>query len=318
MTAETNQNSNDRTDAPFIQITDLHKSFKGVKAVDGLSFTVKKGELFAFLGVNGAGKSTTINIISGILPKDGGTVIVCGADPDVQAENVKSKIGIVFQSSVLDKHLSVYDNLKYRAALYGIMGEQFKRRLDELDQLLDLKEILKRPLCKLSGGQRRRADIARALVHNPELLVLDEPTTGLDPQTRQAVWNVIENLRATRGLTVFLTTHYMEEAANADYVLILDSGKKVAEGTPHELKTAYATDTVRIYSHIDEAVALFSSQGYVVKRERDYADIEVSDMFAATQLILRYPELFDDYEVLKGNMDSVFLRVTGNKIMEVR
>ena len=301
----------------IIEIENLNKSFKNVKAVNDLSFCVKEGELFAFLGVNGAGKSTTINIISGILPKDGGKVTVCGEDVDKHADAVKSRLGIVFQSSVLDKRLTAYDNLKSRAALYGIFGGAFRRRIEELDALLGLKDIVKRPLDKLSGGQRRRVDIARALIHSPELLILDEPTTGLDPQTRAAVWRVIDELRKTRGLTVFLTTHYMEEAAIADYVVILDAGKKVAEGTPHELKTAYATDIVRLYSHLDEAEKQLVSLGYGVCRERGYVDVEIKGTRAATQLIAAYPDLFDDYEVLKGNMDSVFLRVTGKDIREV-
>lgn len=298
-----------------IEIQDLHKSFRDVKAVDGLSFCVKEGELFAFLGVNGAGKSTTINIISGILPKDSGSVKVCGEDIETHAERVKSRLGIVFQSSVLDKRLTVQDNLKSRAALYGIFGSDFKRRLDELDEMLELHDILRRPLYKLSGGQRRRADIARALVHDPELLILDEPTTGLDPQTRVNVWRVIENLRQKRGMTVLLTTHYMEEAAVADYVVILDAGKKVAEGTPHALKTAYATDIVRLYAHLDEAERLLGGR-YTFRREREFADVEVNGTAEATRLITEHPELFDDYEVLKGNMDSVFLRVTGKNIEE--
>ncbi len=301
----------------IIEISNLHKSFKDVKAVDDLSFCVKEGELFAFLGVNGAGKSTTINILSGILPKDSGSVIVCGENIDKQADEVKLRLGIVFQASVLDKRLSAYDNLKSRAALYGISGEKFKKRLGELDKLLGLNDILKRPLCKLSGGQRRRIDIARALVHDPELLILDEPTTGLDPQTRAVVWRVIEELRKSQGLTVFLTTHYMEEAANADYVVILDAGKKVAEGTPHELKSLYAADIVRLYSHLEEAEDLFRSLGYSVCRERGYVDVEIKGTRTATQLITEHSELFDDYEVMKGNMDSVFLRVTGKDVREV-
>lgn len=193
----------------IIEIEHLHKAFKDVVAVDDLSFSVRKGELFAFLGVNGAGKSTTINIISGILNKDRGKVIVCGEDIDSRPDVIKSKLGIVFQSSMLDKRLSAYDNLKSRAALYGIFGSEFKTKLSELDGLLGLKELLPRPLCKLSGGQKRRVDIARALIMDPELLILDEPTTGLDPQTRIAVWNAVDKLRREKGLTVFLTTHYM-------------------------------------------------------------------------------------------------------------
>lgn len=300
----------------IIQIENLHKSFKDVKAVDGLSFSVREGELFAFLGVNGAGKSTTINIISGVLPKDEGTVLVCGENIDTQADVIKSKIGIVFQGSVLDKRLSVYDNLSSRAALYGIFGKQFDQRLNELDALLGLKDILKRPVHKLSGGQKRRVDIARALIHNPDLLILDEPTTGLDPQTRVTVWNVIEQLRRERGLTVFLTTHYMEEAAVADYVIILDGGKKVAEGTPHDLKTRYANDFIRFYSHLDQAEKTLSAQGLAVKRERDFFEVEIENTAKVLQYVKQYPELFDDFEVLKGNMDTVFLKVTGKNIKE--
>lgn len=300
----------------IIEIENLEKSFKEVKAVDGVSFKVKEGELFAFLGINGAGKSTTINIICGTLKKDGGTVKVCDYDIDENADKIKGNIGIVFQNSVLDKKLSVYDNLKSRAGLYGIFGKDFKARLDEISELLDLKEILKRPVFKLSGGQKRRIDIARALLHNPKLLILDEPTTGLDPKTRKTVWSVIDKLRKESGLTVFLTTHYMEEAAEADYVVILDSGKKVAEGTPHELKNTYANDYVRIYAGIDEAEKTLAPLGYALKKERDFLEIELKKTNEATELIKKYPKLFTDFEVLKGNMDNVFLKVTGKDLKE--
>ena len=300
----------------IIEIKNLHKTFKDVKAVDDLSFHVEKGELFAFLGVNGAGKSTTINIISGILAKDSGEVFVCGENIDGNTDAIKSKIGIVFQGSALDKHLTAYDNLKNRASLYGIFGKDFAQRLDELDALLGLKDILRRPLTKLSGGQKRRVDIARALIHNPELLILDEPTTGLDPQTRQTVWSVIEQLRKEHGLTVFLTTHYMEEAAVADYVVILDGGKKVAEGTPHDLKTQYASDFIRFYDHLDKAEKVFSELGYAVKRERDFVEVEIENTAKVVELMKGNKDLFQDFEVLKGNMDVVFLKVTGKNIKE--
>ena len=301
----------------IIEIERLKKSFKEVQAVDELSFSVHEGELFAFLGVNGAGKSTTINIISGVLKKDGGKVLVCGEDIDLRPERIKSKIGIVFQNSVLDKNLSAYDNLKSRAALYGIFGNDFNARLTQLDSLLGLGDILRRPLTKLSGGQKRRVDIARALIHNPSLLILDEPTTGLDPQTRITVWGVIDKLRKERGLTVFLTTHYMEEAAVADYVVILDKGKKVAEGTPHDLKNEYATDLIRLYKHLDEAEKLFSPLGYAMRRERDFLEIEIKGTDKIAGYISKHTEIFEDFEVLKGNMDNVFLKVTGRDLKEV-
>ena len=200
----------------MIQITHLSKSFGSIKAVQDLSFRVKEGELFAFLGINGAGKSTTINIMCGQLAKDSGSVFIDGRDLDKDMDFIKRELGIVFQSSVLDSALSVYDNLESRAALYGITGTEFKTRLADLAKRLDFENLLKRTVGKLSGGQRRRIDIARALFHKPKILILDEPTTGLDPQTRRILWDVISSFRKNEKMTVFLTTHYMEEAAEAD------------------------------------------------------------------------------------------------------
>ena len=205
----------------IIEIRHLRKSFGAVKAVQDLSFCVREGELFAFLGTNGAGKSTTINIMCGQLSKDGGTVVIDSADLDRSPAQIKRILGVVFQNSVLDAPLSVYDNLQSRAALYGLTGAAFKKRLTELSEMLAFEELLKRPVGKLSGGQRRRIDVARALLNRPKILILDEPTTGLDPQTRKMLWNVISRLRQNENLSVFLTTHYMEEAAEADYVVIL-------------------------------------------------------------------------------------------------
>lgn len=223
----------------IIKIENLRKSFGDVEAVKSLSFRVKKGELFAFLGSNGAGKSTTINVVCGQLKKDGGKVEIDGGSLDDGAERIKRSLGVVFQGSGLDSALSVYDNLKCRAALYGVAGQEFQERYEELSTLLDFKNLSKRAVGKLSGGQRRRIDVARALFHKPKILVLDEPTTGLDPQTRKNLWNVISDLRRQENLTVFLTTHYMEEAAEADRVVIIDEGRIVAEGTPIELKNRY-------------------------------------------------------------------------------
>ena len=301
----------------IVKIENLHKSFKDVKAVDGISFCVKEGELFAFLGVNGAGKSTTINIISGILQKDSGKALICGEDLDKNIDKIKSNIGIVFQNSVLDKKLSGYDNLKYRAALYGIFGTDFKNRLKEMTELLDLKDILKRPINKLSGGQKRRLDIARALIHNPKLLILDEPTTGLDPKTRITVWSVIDKLRSEQGLTVFLTTHYMEEASDSDYVVILDSGKIATEGTPHELKNKYANDYIKFYNKKDEAEEFFVGLGKLIRKERDFILVKLDSTNEVPKYIAQKPEIFDDFEVLKGDMDDVFLNVTGKDLKEV-
>lgn len=294
-----------------IKIEGLCKSFGDVKAVDNLSFNVKEGELFAFLGINGAGKSTTISIICGQLKRDSGSVFINGQDIDSSLGEIKGELGVVFQNSVLDKSLSVYDNLKSRAALYGICGAKFKERLNELSEMLDLKDLLKRDVKKLSGGQRRRIDVARALIHNPKILILDEPTTGLDPQTRKTLWNVIDTLRHERKMTVFLTTHYMEEAADADYVVIIDSGKISAEGTPLQLKNAYTGDFITLYG-ADKEQADTLSMPY--EEIRDAYRIAVPNTAAATELIVKYPEIFKDYEITKGKMDDVFLAVTGKKL----
>ena len=294
----------------IISIDGLSKSFGDVKAVQNLSFQVKKGELFAFLGVNGAGKSTTISILCGQLAKDAGSVFVCGEDVEKGMEKICRKLGVVFQSSVLDKALTVRDNLQSRAALYGITGKEFKKRLAELASLLDFENLLNRTVGKLSGGQRRRIDIARAILHKPELLILDEPTTGLDPQTRKLLWDVVRNLRRTDGMTVLLTTHYMEEAADADYVVIIDSGKISAEGTPLELKNKYTGDFITLYGVSEDNI---NNLGLPFEKIRDAVRVSVPDTRAATQLILEHPELFSDYEITKGKMDDVFLAVTGKK-----
>ena len=295
----------------IIEIDHLQKSFGDVHAVNDLSFRVKEGELFAFLGVNGAGKSTTINIMCGQLAKDSGSISICDTDMDKDTDSVKRALGVVFQGSVLDRDLSVYDNLESRAALYGIHGAAFKARFAELSEMLDFRDLRKRAVGKLSGGQRRRIDIARALLHKPKILILDEPTTGLDPQTRSTLWSVIGNLRKNEGLTVFLTTHYMEEAADADYVVILDHGKIAAEGTPLQLKNTYTGDFISLYGMDENDV---KKLGAPYEAVGDAYRVAVPDTAAATALIMKYPELFRDYEIVKGKMDDVFLAVTGKKL----
>lgn len=296
----------------IIEISHLNKSFGEVKAVQDLSFQVREGELFAFLGVNGAGKSTTINIMCGQLEKDSGSVTIHENDLDKSLNLIKRELGVVFQNSVLDSALSVYDNLQSRAALYGIIGAEFKKRLAELARLFEFEDLLKRAVGKLSGGQRRRIDVARALLHRPKILILDEPTTGLDPQTRKNLWNVISDLRKNENMTVFLTTHYMEEAAEADYVVILDNGKISAEGTPLTLKNTYTGDYITMYGVSEEDV---KKLGVEYEAIRDAYRLSVPNTRAATGLIQKSPELFTDYEITKGKMDDIFLMVTGKTLI---
>ena len=295
----------------IIEVENLQKSFGQVRAVDGISFSVEKGSLFAFLGLNGAGKSTTISIMTSTLARDGGKVTIDGLDIDRDSAKIKSEIGIVFQDSVLDSVLSGRDNLKTRAGLYGIYGKDYDERIKSLSDLLDLHDFIKRPVGKLSGGQRRRLDVARALINDPKILILDEPTTGLDPRSRKTVWEVIDRYRREKGLTVFLTTHYMEEAAEADYVVILDSGKIAAEGTPNNLKNRYTGDFIRLYNGDKTAL---SKKGIAFSEENGYLQIEAENTREAKELILQNPELFDDFEIIKGKMDDVFLSATGKQL----
>lgn len=296
-----------------IEITGLKKYFGEVKAVDDISFEVERGSLFAFLGLNGAGKSTTINIICTLLKKDGGKVSVAGIDIDKDPVAIRKNIGVVFQGSILDEKLSVKDNLSVRASFYGLYGEKWNKRLAELDDLLGIGEMLKRPYGKLSGGQRRRVDVARGLINSPEILILDEPTTGLDPQTRKTVWQVIERLRQDTGMTVFLTTHYMEEARGADDVVILDSGRIAAKGSPVELKNKYSKDRLIVYrAKSEEADRAFEKLDYVY--DNNSYEITVGGGEDVKRILASNGGLIEDFEVIKGDMDDVFLNVTGKKL----
>ncbi len=290
-----------------IEIQHLKKYFGEVKAVDDISFSVERGEFFAFLGENGAGKSTTISVLCGkYLPTEGNVLI----EGQPVGAATKRSLGVVFQDSVLDKSLSVRENLACRAALYGLAGEKFERRLKELSALLSLDGIIKRPFGKLSGGQKRRADIARALLHSPRILILDEPTTGLDPKSRMQVWETVHMLRKIQHITVFLTTHYMEEAADADHVVIIDGGKIKADDTPLNLKNRYAFDAITLYHVREEAL-----QNLSVPYERVGGGfrIRLKNTAEAARLISEHSDLFSDFEVTKGGMDEVFLAVTGRK-----
>jgi len=298
----------------IIEVTNLVKNYGKVEAVKNISFTVKKGAFFAFLGENGAGKSTTINILCTVLEKTSGSVKVCGYDLDKEKDKIRNSIGIVFQGSVLDKELTVLENLRCRAALYGYTKKQIEERIEKISLNLNLKDILNRRYANLSGGQRRRVDIARALVNDPKILFLDEPTTGLDPQTRISVWKTIDELRS-KGLTVFLTTHYMEETKLCDDVIILDEGMIKAQGSPNELKDSYANDHLIWYiEENEENNKKISEVGFEFKYNKNANVIRIDNSKDATKLILAYPDLITDYEVIKGDMDSVFLNVTGKEL----
>lgn len=295
----------------IIRVEHLFKSYGDIKAVNDISFLVKRGSLFAFLGPNGAGKSTTINVMTTLLDADSGVVYL---NEQTDESYFRTKIGVVFQGNVLDDDLTVKENLFYRGALYLNNKKAVKERYQELSQYLNLHEFENQRFKTLSGGQKRRAEIARALFSNPEILLLDEPTTGLDPETRQIVWKVIEDLQKNKNMTIFLTTHYMEEAANADHVVIINKGKIVAEGTPAQLKDTYSQDRLKIVANDKkEMLAWIEKNKIEYKKIADQFIIPVEDSKQAIEIIEEIKLNIRQFEMIQGTMDDVFLEVIGGE-----
>lgn len=280
-----------------IEIRNLTKAYGDYTAVNHISFQVKKGSLIGFLGVNGAGKTTVINMLATLLRPDEGNVKICGFELGKEDKKIREKIGIVYQQNCLDDLLTVKENLICRGVLHGISKKEAKKQCDKLTKVLKLEEILKKKYRTLSGGQKRRCEIAAALMHAPEILFLDEPTTGLDPATRIDVWNIVEQLQKEEGMTVFLTTHYMEEAAKADDIIIIDHGNILTAGTPFELKEKYAKDRVILYFEDEKG-----------KRNEE---IFVDSTLDALEIVQRCREEIAGFEVIQGNMDDVFVNVVG-------
>jgi multidrug/hemolysin transport system ATP-binding protein len=301
----------------IIEVEHLKKSYGRVRAVQDISFYVERGKLFSFLGPNGAGKSTTIDILCTLLSHDGGNILVDGKRPGKDNTAIRKEIGVVFQDHVLDNLLTVKENLMIRAGFYIKNRRKRKAAVKWAAEICDVTEFIGRPYGKLSGGQRRRADIARALVNTPKILFLDEPTTGLDPQTRKNVWDTIEKLRRDTGMTIFLTTHYMEEAALSDFVIVIDNGKIAAKGSPNELKEAYAHDMLRLSYTDKEALSNVLEALDVTYEEaaRQFV-VKIPETMAAIAIINRAQPYIRDFEVLAGTMDDAFIAITGKEMRE--
>lgn len=282
-----------------LKVDNLTKRYGSFTAVDHVSFTVEKGTMLGFLGVNGAGKTTVINMLATLLKPDEGTVEICGETLGRANQQIRKKIGIVYQQNCLDDLLSVEENLMCRGVIHGATKKEAKAQCEKLGEILKLNDILKKKYQSLSGGQKRRCEIAAALMHTPEILFLDEPTTGLDPATRVDVWNTIEQLQKTEKMTVFLTTHYMEEAAKADKIIIMDRGKIVTTGTPFELKETYATDKVKLFYENGEE-----------------KEIAVASTLEALPILEEVRKEISGFEVIQGNMDDVFLNAVGRELTE--
>jgi len=277
----------------IIQVDSLFKAYGDVKAVNGISFEVGEGNLFSFLGTNGAGKSTTINVLTTLISKDQGTVCVGGFDIERSAGQVRKLIGVVFQDSVLDPILSVRENLTVRGSMYGLHGSRLRGAVANAMAITNVEELASRHYGKLSGGQRRRVDIARSLVHMPKVLFLDEPTTGLDPKTRNDIWHLIRELQKSNGMTVFLTTHYMEEAADSDDIVVIHRGEIKAHGTPLELKTKYCSDLLKLTLTTGE-----------------YIEHKLVETTNALPIIDPYRGRISNVEIINGTLDDVFLNLT--------
>lgn len=302
-----------------IEVKQIMKSYGDVRAVQGLDFYVEEGTLFAFLGPNGAGKSTTIDIICTLLAPDSGEVKINGYTVGKEDDRIRSSIGVVFQDSVLDALLTVRENLYTRGKMYGLSRAELKQAVERAAQYADVTEFIDRPYGKLSGGQRRRADIARALIHTPKILFLDEPTTGLDPQTRKSVWNIIQKLQHEHGMTVFLTTHCMEEAANADYVTIVDHGKVAAKGTPAQLKEQFSSDYLRMNPVSGEEQAVMeqlNSMSVHYSFVNGTFHVRLNTTLHALPILQACAAMISSFEVVCGTMDDVFIEITGKEVRE--
>jgi len=299
----------------IIQVNHLKRYFNEVKAVEDISFRVKKGELYGFLGVNGAGKSTTINILCTLLTSLEGDVTICGHKLGKEDREIRRKIGVVFQENTLDDRLTVKENLITRAALYDRDTRSIHNNLKHVSGILEIGDLMERQFHKLSGGQKRRCEIAKALMNQPEILFLDEPTTGLDPQTRAHVWDSIETLRKEENMTVFLTTHYMEEAAKAQYISVMEAGKLVADGTPAELKEKYAHDMLRLIPiEEDKLRKHLEENGISYEKRSNHIRVIISDSLAGLEVLSKIKDNLKSFEVIQGTMDDVFLNITGKNL----
>lgn len=293
-----------------IEVSNLVKKYDNKKVVDDLSFSVKEGVLFSFLGSNGAGKTTTISIITTLLKRDAGEVNIDGISLDVDNDLIRKKVGIVFQGSYLDDLLTVYENLMVRGSFY-YSDNKLKEKVNHVIKTLKLNDYINQRYGTLSGGEKRRVDIARALLHEPKILFLDEPTTGLDPANRQLVWEIIRKLQKDKKITVFLTTHYMEEADESDLVGIIEKGKLIAYDSPYNLKTKYASDIIKIKLKDGKDIKNIKEK---YELNGDILTIKVKNSIEGLNLVNKYKDYIDSIEILKGKMDDVFLNVTGSRI----
>lgn len=300
-----------------IEVRNFSKKFGDFTAVDNISFDVEQGTIFAFLGPNGAGKSTTINTLCTIQEKTEGTLKINGNDVSKQKDLVRKDIGIVFQDSTMDGKLTVEENLKLHCDFYKVPKLEMKERIDFVLDLVDIKSRKKSPVDSLSGGMKRRAEIARGLVHFPKVLFLDEPTTGLDPQTRASVWDYIHKLQKQKNITIFLTTHYMDEAEICNQVAIIDGGKIVAHDTPANLKKKYTSTTMKLKTNDTDSLKTYLTERSIkYSVDKDQVTIYATSTADVLNISNTFRESIEDIEINKGTLNDVFIAITGKEIRE--
>jgi ABC-2 type transport system ATP-binding protein len=301
----------------IIQVKNFTKSYGDFVAVDDISFDVLEGSVFAFLGPNGAGKSTTINTLCTIFEKTSGSLIIDDLDVSTQKSQVRSSIGVVFQDSTLDAKMTIEENLKMHSVFYHIPKNEVEERIHFVLNLVDLLPERRKLVGALSGGMKRRVEIARGLMHYPKVLFLDEPTTGLDPQTRAHIWDYILRLQKERNITIFLTTHYMEEAEVCDKIAIIDGGHIVAHDTPYALKKKYTKDKAFITTKNGEALeALFLKYNLEFTKKDSHYKVDAENIDSLLQVLAAGKDDITDVEIKKGTFNDVFLEITGKKIRE--
>ena len=296
----------------IIEVNQLSKAFGDVKAINEISFYVEEGSLFSFLGTNGAGKSTTISILLTLLKQDKGTIHVSGYTVGKHDDQIRKEIGIVFQDSLLDPLLTVKENLHIRGSFYDMSKKEREEAIMNAVSATNLTDFVNRPYGKLSGGEKRRTDIARALIHQPSILVLDEPTTGLDAQSRKSIWETILRLQKETKMTVFLTTHYIEEAAESDFVVVMNKGKIVAKGTPEQLKSTYSSHRLTFIALDDGKLKqMLLEDHYDFIEERSMFHLAIDATTDAIPILNKYEAHISSFEVKMSSLDDVFLTITG-------
>ncbi|PKR77329.1 ABC transporter ATP-binding protein [Halalkalibacillus sediminis] len=304
----------------IIKVNDLTKTYKKVDAVKGINFEVEKGEIFGFLGPNGAGKSTTINMICTMLPPTSGSIVINGYDVKKHKDEVRGSIGIIFQENTLDEKLTANENLMLHCRFYKVPKEKREERIQEVLEIVDLVDERKQRVETYSGGMKRRLEIARGLLHYPKVLFLDEPTVGLDPQTRAHLWEYILKLKEKEGITMFLTTHYLDEAEISDRVAIMDKGEIIAIDSPTALKDQLGGDIIELSTEdnekaLEEIREKVEGAEVTVKEDTIHLKVSSSDAFISTFIkTLNIP--VTRLNIRKPTLNDVFLAFTGRKIGE--